>query len=188
MESTEQKTTDAPTVTDQTITENSTSETTEQAAAAGQTESPEDPTENPSAADPSESQGSGESEGQETLSLADLNVSQIKEFLKDDLIALCEVEKLPVGGTKKELIDRLITKKMGRSDRYVGRLTKCKVCGKSVVVKGTARTPFGDGETLVTRNIRCTGKNAHSYPLKEVVPAQKKRLAHFANRISTFVG
>ena len=98
-----------------------------------------------------------------------IGVDELKKLNKKRLAAICKKEGLPSSGTKDELINRLIAKRFGTSRRYVGPLTTCKVCGAGVFVKSTEQNPLGDGRMMVTRHIKCKGKNAHRYPLKEIV-------------------
>ena len=115
---------------------------------------------------------------EKTVKLSDVKAGDIGEMKINQLRELCRIEEMKVGGSKKELIDRLLIKKTGRSDRYTSQFPKCRVCGAKVIVKGTDRKPLDDGRTLVTRNIRCIGKHRHTYPIKELLsteePAAKK--------------
>jgi len=105
--------------------------------------------------------------------LDDVKAGDIGTMKTNQLRELCRIEGLKVGGSKKELIDRLLVKKTGVNDKYAGRLTSCRVCGARVIVKGTDSRTLDDGRTLVVRNVRCLGKNKHTYPIKELLTAEE---------------
>ena len=102
-------------------------------------------------------------------SLGDIDIDELKKLGKKQLAAICRIEELPCSGKKSDLLNQLIAKKCGRSRRYVGSLTTCKVCGAPVSVKSTQKEPMEDGRVIVIRQIKCLGKNAHRYPLKEIL-------------------
>jgi len=106
---------------------------------------------------------------EKTVKLSDVKAGDIGEMKMNQLRELCRIEEMKVGGSKKELIDRLLIKKTGRSDRYAGQQTCCRICGARVIVKGTDSKTLDDGRTVVTRNIRCLGRHKHTYPLKEIL-------------------
>ncbi|HIJ70670.1 MAG TPA: hypothetical protein HPP87_04815 [Planctomycetes bacterium] len=87
---------------------------------------------------------------------------------RDELVEQCRDEELPCEGTKKELARRIVVKKMGSAGHHEFGMTKCKVCGAPVKVKGTRTEDLGDGRLLFIRQVQCTGKHRHRYPLKEV--------------------
>ena len=90
------------------------------------------------------------------------------------LRALCKAERLKAGGGKTDLSARLIAKKHGISDRYVGApLTRCRVCREQVTVKRTVREPMTDGRVQVIRHVKCRGRHGHSYKLVDVVGEKK---------------
>lgn len=79
------------------------------------------------------------------------------------------------GGDKERLVKRIILKKFGQSKKYIPGLTACQVCGEEVRVKGQSRD-VEDGQMIVTRTVKCTGKHAHTYPLKEIYkPTETKQ-------------
>jgi len=86
---------------------------------------------------------------------------------KAQLIELCHKEDLSKEGPKKDLIDRLILKKIGSTKHHVFGKTKCCICGALVRVKNT-KTEIVNGKLLIVRQIQCTGKHCHKYPLKEL--------------------
>ena len=105
----------------------------------------------------------------EKVSLADISLGELKRMPAKGLRSLCKAEEMTTDGKKKELFDRLCAKKFGRTKRYVGKETRCAFCGKGVMVKSTKSETINDGRTLVIRNIKCRGRNSHTYPLKELV-------------------
>ena len=57
-----------------------------------------------------------------------------------------------------------------KGGRFLGGGTaKCEVCNLPAQVKSTKKTEMPDGRTLVTRQMKCTGRHGHTYPLKEIV-------------------
>lgn len=86
---------------------------------------------------------------------------------KEKLVELCRKEGLPTEGTKKELIRQLVVKKIGSTVHHEFGKTKCKICGAIVKVKNTKITDLGD-KLLFIRQVQCTGKHRHRYPLKEI--------------------
>ena len=107
------------------------------------------------------------------VTLAEIKTEELPKMKVAELRELCKAEGLSSSGIKKELLKRLLTKKLGRSDRFVGDLTKCRYCGSLVRVIGTDTKVISDEKTLVTRSVRCSGKHRHAYQLKEIIPAQK---------------
>ena len=105
----------------------------------------------------------------EPIDLSTISDADIKAMKVDDLKELCEDQQLPKGGVKKDMVKRILLAKHGRSDKYVGANTICKVCPAKVVVTGTKSEPTTDGKTLITRQMKCRGKNTHRYPLKEII-------------------
>ncbi len=101
------------------------------------------------------------------IELSEIGIDKLKALGKKQLAAICRAEDLPCSGKKSDLVNQLIAKKFGTSKRYVGSLTTCKVCAAGVMVKGTRTEPMDDGRVMVIRQIKCKGKNAHRYPLKE---------------------
>ena len=56
------------------------------------------------------------------------------------------------------------------AQRFVGAgLLRCAVCSQPARVTKTEKEKMEDGGTLITRQVRCIGKNRHTYPMKEVV-------------------
>lgn len=108
-------------------------------------------------------------QGEETKPLAELSDDDIKNMKKIPLQALCRKEQLSPSGNKDELVDRLMLKKYGRSDRYYNTMTKCRICSSAVSVNGKKTEPMKDGRILVTRQIKCKGKHHHTYPLKDII-------------------
>jgi len=102
--------------------------------------------------------------------------TELNEKTINELRAMCKERDLPVHGNKQRIIGRLSTAEKpqpGRSERYVGAgLTLCNICRAAVRVRSTQRTPMEDGRVLLTRNVICSGKHHHRYPLKEIVPVQ----------------
>jgi len=116
---------------------------------------------------------SSEETGQERETLQELGTDEIKNMKGitglNELRTLCKTEGLPVSGKKDELIDRLLIKKLGKSDRFVPGSIKCLVCGAKARVTGTTKQPFDGNKILITRQVKCNGKNRHTYPIKEIV-------------------
>jgi len=95
------------------------------------------------------------------------NVTQPKI---NELRRMCREKGLPTGGTKKELSQRLLTEATAGTDRFAGAGTlKCKVCSLTVKVTSTQKTTLEDGRTLITRQVKCTGKHGHTYSLPEIL-------------------
>ncbi len=104
----------------------------------------------------------------EKAELNDLTVTSLKE--------ICIVRRVSAAGKKAELVDRIMKSQGAITDRWVQGLTVCKVCRQKVTVRKTSKSPLSEGRTLITRNVRCTGRHRHRYPLKEVVtPTKVKR-------------
>ncbi len=106
---------------------------------------------------------------QTEIKLSDVSLEGINKMKVAKLRQLCKTEGLKIGGSKNELAERLRIRKTGRSDRYIGQDTRCIICSEKVKVICIARSDMDDGRTLVTRTVRCSGKNKHTYPLKEIV-------------------
>jgi len=100
-------------------------------------------------------------------------MKELKTMKVKELRELAKKEGLKIGGTKKELIERLLAKRTGVSSRYAGQQTICRICGARVIVKNTSTKILDDGRMLITRQVKCVGKNKHTYPIKEMLPAQK---------------
>ncbi len=105
------------------------------------------------------------------IDLKTIQDSEIEAMTGKDLAELCEDQGLAKKGNKKTLIGRIFLKKYGRGNKYVGLMTKCKVCGAKVRVTGTKKESMDDGRTMVTRGIKCYGKHAHTYTLKNPIAA-----------------
>ena len=102
-----------------------------------------------------------------------MDVNELKELKMNPLRKLCKDVGLLASGKKKELLDRLILKKQGVSERFVGSLTICHICSAKVRIRNTSRREMEDGRVMVTRTVRCLGKHNHTYPLKEVIESKK---------------
>jgi len=110
-----------------------------------------------------------------TMNLDAMDAEEIAASSINVLRALCKAERLKAGGGKKDLAARLVAKKHGITDKYVGPpLTRCKVCKEQVTVRRTIREPMEDGRVRVTRHVRCRGRHGHSYKLVEVVGEKKE--------------
>jgi len=110
-----------------------------------------------------------------TMNLDAMDAEEIAASSINVLRALCKAERLKAGGGKGDLAARLIAKKQGVSDRYVGPpLTRCKVCSEQVSVRRTQRIPQDDGRVLVIRDVKCRGRHGHTYKLSEVVGKKKE--------------
>ena len=106
--------------------------------------------------------------GQERETLQEIGTDEIKDMKLNELRTLCSTEELPVSGKKDELVDRLLIKKLGKSDRFVPGSIKCLICGAKARVTKTVKQSY-EGKTLITRQVKCDGKNRHTYPIKEIV-------------------
>ena len=94
-----------------------------------------------------------------------MNVTTTNEFR-----TLCRKEGVSAKGTKSELAKRLAVCRTSRSDKFIGGgRVKCKICNWPARVTGTSRKLLDGGKQLITRQIVCTGKHRHTYPLKEIV-------------------
>ena len=93
-----------------------------------------------------------------------MNVKKI-----NDLRKLCKKLGLPAGGTKHDLTERLEANQNSRADRFGPGKLKCQICSMPAKVTGTRREPRDDGKVVITRQVVCTGKHRHTYPLKEVI-------------------
>ena len=109
------------------------------------------------------------------IKLSNVSLEEINKMKMAELRQLCKAEGLKIGGPKNELQQRLRIRKTGRSDRYVGQETRCAICGERIKVTCTISTVMDDGRTLITRTVRCSGKNKHTYPLKEIVEPEKNQ-------------
>lgn len=83
----------------------------------------------------------------------------------------CQRRGLPIGGSKKELAERLAVAEGGVANRYVGGgiALKCQICNLRAKVTKTASRDLGDGRTLITRQVKCIGRHGHTYPIREIV-------------------
>ncbi|HUW18257.1 MAG TPA: hypothetical protein VMW16_03060 [Sedimentisphaerales bacterium] len=104
-----------------------------------------------------------------TTTLKEVTIDQLAKLKINELRHLCEEEGLETGGKRMDLFKRLFVQKTGRSDTFSPANTKCRICNEPVKVTGTQRRQLTEGRTLVTRQIRCTGKHRHTYPLKEII-------------------
>jgi len=77
---------------------------------------------------------------------------------------------------KERLVKRIILKKYGEAKTYIPGLTRCQFCGDEVRVTGTTRD-IEDGQMIIVRTVKCTGRNAHTYPLKEIYREDEKNIA-----------
>ena len=99
-----------------------------------------------------------------------MTVDGISKLKINELRGLCRAEGLPAGGKKAELIKRLITARRGIADRFVGAgMLKCKVCSQPAKVVSTKKKTLDNGRTLVVRQVKCTGRHGHTYPLKSII-------------------
>jgi len=58
----------------------------------------------------------------------------------------------------------------GVTNRFVGAgMDKCCICGLKAHVVKVQKEEMEDGRMLITRQIKCTGKHRHTYPMKEIV-------------------
>jgi len=108
------------------------------------------------------------------VKLDEIKTEELVKMKAVELKELCKTEGLSCNGNKKELLERLQTKKFGRSDRFVGNLTKCRYCGSPVRVFSTSRQVIENGVLLI-RGIRCSGKHRHTYQLKELIRPEKSQ-------------
>ena len=99
----------------------------------------------------------------------DVTINDLDLMRYVDLQAACKEHKLPYMGKKADLIKRLTVKIAGKSDKYTGQLTKCKICGMPVSITSTNTTKLADGRMLIVRQVKCSGSHRHTYPLKEIV-------------------
>ena len=112
-----------------------------------------------------------QNENEKPIDLKTIEDSEIEEMKSKDLAELCADQGLKKKGDKKTLIGRIFLKKYGRGSKYVGLMTKCKVCGAKVRVTSTKTQPMEDGRTMITRGIKCYGRHCHTYTLKETIKA-----------------
>lgn len=103
-----------------------------------------------------------------TIALKEITIEQLKKFNTNELRHLCKKERLETVGPKQVLFKRLLVQKTGRSDKFTPARTKCVICFEPVKVVRTQRKELADGCILVTRQVRCTGRHRHTYPLKEI--------------------
>ena len=104
-----------------------------------------------------------------TTTLKEVTIDQLAELNINELRNLCKEEGLEIGGKRTDLFKRLFVQKTGRSDTFSPANTRCRICSNPVKVMGTQKRQLTDGRTLITRQIRCTGKHRHTYPLKEII-------------------
>ena len=108
--------------------------------------------------------------------LAEIAIETLGRKTKAYLAGLCRSEGLPEAGLKSELIERLTAAKHGGAAGYVPGKTLCRYCGAPVKVTKTVPQEMGDGRILITRQLRCEGRNRHSYPVKEIRAAKQQPL------------
>ena len=104
-----------------------------------------------------------------TTTLKEVTIDQLAKLNINELRHLCKEEGLETGGEKGVLLKRLIVQKTGRSDRFISTKTRCKICCEPAKVVSTRRRELSNGRILMTRQLRCTGKHRHTYPLKEII-------------------
>ena len=104
-----------------------------------------------------------------TTTLKEVTIDQLAKLNLNELRHLCKEEGLEIGGKKMDLFKRLFVQKTGRSDTFSPANTKCKICNEPIKVMGTQKRQLSGGRILITRQIRCTGKHRHTYPLKEII-------------------
>jgi len=68
----------------------------------------------------------------------------------------------------RERLTAAISGASGPQGKHTHGRTPCEICGKPARVTNTKRTKMADGRTLVTRQMKCTGKHKHTYPLKKI--------------------
>jgi len=105
--------------------------------------------------------------------LADISIENITRLDVKELTDLCKKVGLSAVGRKKDLIEKLVIKKSGKSGAYTGQFTKCQFCGEKVRVMNTRNQNMLDGRILVIRSVRCDGKHRHQYPLTSIVSPDK---------------
>jgi len=99
-------------------------------------------------------------------------IEEIKDLNVNELKAECRAEKLPTTGDKQTLAKRVKVNKMGSATKFTGGgMVKCKICNMPAGVRKVIRKKMDDGRIMVTRQIRCTGRHGHTYPLSEIVKA-----------------
>lgn len=106
-------------------------------------------------------------------SLADMDWDQLETLNTEQLRQICKAENVQTGGKKKDLLDRLISKKNIGRGRFVQGQTRCCICGATLQVRNTSKQRDGAGLYIV-RQVRCTGKHLHTYPIKEKIEADKR--------------
>lgn len=99
----------------------------------------------------------------------DLTLAEIKRMDAKQLKKLCKEQGMATDGKREEFLNRVLAKRFGRTNRYVGAETRCQICAAEVRVTGTRTEAQGDGRSLVVRSIKCKGKHIHTYPLKELI-------------------
>lgn len=100
--------------------------------------------------------------------LADMDWDEVMKLALDRLRQLCRAEKLDATGKKQDLLDRLNSKKNAGRGRFVQGVTRCCVCGANLHVRKTATSREGD-RLYIVRQVRCNGKHAHTYPIKDLI-------------------
>jgi len=62
------------------------------------------------------------------------------------------------------------------AQRFIGGgMLKCAICSQPARVMKTEKEKLEDGRMLITRQVRCTGKNRHTYPLKDMILSQNRK-------------
>lgn len=92
--------------------------------------------------------------------LAQVNVKELRQ--------LCREQDLPTAGRKADLVKRLQLVADGVAGRFTPARTICRMCGSAMRVMNTRRKRLKNGRILVTRQMTCSGRHRHSYPLKDV--------------------
>lgn len=93
---------------------------------------------------------------------------QLKKLKKSELQEWCKKMGHSTAGKKPELINRLCGKPVGYINNFVPAKMLCRYCRAKATVRRTVRATLGDGRVLVTRHLRCQGKNIHRYALKKI--------------------
>ena len=97
----------------------------------------------------------------------------IGELTYPELKSMCKQQGLSGAGKKVELIKRLTISKDGQAEKHVNGRTKCRFCQAQAGVKSTSRIKMDNGQTRVTRQMKCVGKHRHTYSLIKVEGAAK---------------
>ena len=85
------------------------------------------------------------SETTEPVTIASIDLAEVRKMKKADLLELCAALDLPTDGTVKELLKRIEAAKLGGDRHHVHGRTLCPQSGQ----------PIGPGGHL------CTRKNGH---------------------------